>query len=109
MSALPSDALGNITCARPTNKPLPPPSPLLIRAPRIQGAADSSWEASMASNFGGVGRPTAVEITRQREDFRALVAAGVPLVDAARRAGCKPERALAEVEVIVRSILERAA
>lgn len=73
-------------------------------------AALSSQEASVAeSKFGGVGRPSNDEIERQRSEFRALVKAGVPWVDAARQAGCKPERALAEAEAIARSLLSKAA
>jgi hypothetical protein len=47
------------------------------------------------SPFGGTGRPKAAESERRRVEFVRLVAAGTPLVEAARIARIKPERALA--------------
>jgi hypothetical protein len=63
----------------------------------------------MASSFGGVGRPSNVELERQRSEFRRLVAAGVDIDEAARQSGIKPERALAVLTPIVRSLLAKAA
>ena len=60
-------------------------------------------------SFQGNGRPSNVEVARQRRDFRALVGQGVPIDEAARRARIKPERALEELTEVVRALLAKAA
>ncbi len=61
------------------------------------------------NTFGGVGRPSLEEIERQQREFRHLIAAGVDVEEAAKQARIKPERALAVLAPIVRSLLTRAA
>jgi hypothetical protein len=63
----------------------------------------------MESRFGGRGRPSLEEISRQKREFRALIAAGVPINEAWRRARIKPERALDELTSIVQSLDMKAA
>jgi hypothetical protein len=103
---LSSDAHGNVASARVDIRPLPPLTLDELR-PDVGGLPVSG--GGMASQFGGVGRPSNDEIERQRAEFRALVKAGLPWLDAARQAGCKLERALVEAEAIARSLLGKAA
>lgn len=91
IGALPPDALGEL---------------------RPQAASDGGLCVSggqMTRRFDGVGRPSNAEIKRQQREFRRLVVAGVDIEEAAREARIKPERALAVLTPIVRSLLARAA
>lgn len=49
----------------------------------------------MSKGFGGVGRPSKVQLEQQRREFLRLVAEGVDFDEAATRSQIKPIRALA--------------
>jgi hypothetical protein len=61
------------------------------------------------SRFGGRGRPKDEEVKRRLQEFRSLVAAGVPIPKAAQDAGISDRRALEELTPIVQSLLQQAA
>lgn len=69
-----------------------------------------SLEANMATSvFGGVGRPSDEESARRRREFLRLVfAEEVEGDEAARQARIKPERALAILTPILRSLAKAA-